>query len=136
MVMSTQAQGELTANSTQTLELKSLYQIPGFQFVFPEPPLRGVFDIVDVQERDGIQQDVLVVNVNYKGEIKEVSLMGGKGFVNNPKKITINNLDFYLSYGSDEVEIPFSIRLNDFIAEKYPGTESSYSSFMLSLIHI
>ena len=130
MVMSTQAQGKLTTNSTQTLELRSLYQIPGFQFVFPEPPLRGVFDIVDVQESDGIQQDVLVVNVNYKGETKEVSLMGGKGFVNNPKKITINNLDFYLSYGSDEVEIPFSIRLNDFIAEKYPGTENSYSSFM------
>jgi len=130
MVMLDQTQGELIANSTQLLELRSLYQIPGFQFVFPEPPLRGVFDIVDVQESNGIQQDVLVVNVNYKGKTKEVSLMGGKGFVNNPKRITINNLDFYLSYGSDEVEIPFSIRLNDFIAEKYPGTENSYSSFM------
>ena len=130
MVMSTQAQGELMTNSTQPLELRSLYQIPGFQFVFPEPPLRGVFDIVEVQESDGAQQDVLVVDVKYKGEVREVSLLGGKGFVNNPKKITIQDLDFYLSYGSDEVEIPFSIRLNDFIAEKYPGTENSYSSFM------
>ena len=130
MVMSTQAQGELITNSTQPLELRSLYQIPGFQFVFPEPPLRGVFDIVDVQESDGAQEDVLVVDVKYKGEVREVSLLGGKGFVNNPKKITIQDLDFYLSYGSDEVEIPFSIRLNDFIAEKYPGTENSYSSFM------
>ncbi len=130
MVMSTQAQGELITNSTQPLELRSLYQIPGFQFVFPEPPLRGVFDIVDVQESDGAQEDVLVVDVKYKGEVREVSLLGGKGFVNNPKKITIKDLDFYLSYGSDEVEIPFSIRLNDFIAEKYPGTENSYSSFM------
>ena len=130
MVMSTQAQGELMTNSTQPLELRSLYQIPGFQFVFPEPPLRGVFDIVDVQESDGAQEDVLVVDVKYKGEVREVSLLGGKGFVNNPKKITIQDLDFYLSYGSDEVEIPFSIRLNDFIAEKYPGTENSYSSFM------
>ena len=130
MVMSTQAQGELMTNSTQPLELRSLYQIPGFQFVFPEPPLRGVFDIVDVQESDGAQEDLLVVDVKYKGEVREVSLLGGKGFVNNPKKITIQDLDFYLSYGSDEVEIPFSIRLNDFIAEKYPGTENSYSSFM------
>ena len=130
MVMSTQAQGELITNSTQPLELRSLYQIPGFQFVFPEPPLRGVFDIVDVLESDGAQEDVLVVDVKYKGEVREVSLLGGKGFVNNPKKITIQDLDFYLSYGSDEVEIPFSIRLNDFIAEKYPGTENSYSSFM------
>ena len=28
------------------------------------------------------------------------------------------------------IKLPFSIRLNDFIAEKYPGTEKSYSSFM------
>ena len=87
MVMSNQTQGDLIANSTQLLELRSLYQIPGFQFVFPEPPLRGVFDIVDVLENDGIQQDVLVVSVNYKGESKEVSLMGGKGFVNNPNLV-------------------------------------------------
>ncbi len=129
-VMSTQTQGKLFGDSTQSLELRSLYQIPGFQFVFPEPPLRGVFDIVDVQETDGSQEDVLIVNIEYKGENNEISLLGGKGFVNNPKKVTIKELDFYLSYGSDEVEIPFSIILNDFIAEKYPGTENSYSSFM------
>ena len=128
--MSTQTQGKLFGDSTQSLELRSLYQIPGFQFVFPEPPLRGVFDIVDVQETDGSQEDVLIVNIEYKGENNEISLLGGKGFVNNPKKVTIKELDFYLSYGSDEVEIPFSIILNDFIAEKYPGTENSYSSFM------
>ena len=29
-----------------------------------------------------------------------------------------------------KLELPFSIRLNDFIAEKYPGTDKSYSSFM------
>ena len=129
-VMSTQTQGKLIGNLTQSLELRSLYQIPGFQFVFPEPPLRGVFDIVDVQETDGAQQDVLIVNIEYKGENKEISLLGGKGFANNPKKVTINGLDFNLTYGSNEVEIPFSITLNDFIAEKYPGTENSYSSFM------
>ena len=129
-VMSTQTQGKLIGNLTQSLELRSLYQIPGFQFVFPEPPLRGVFDIVDVQETDGAQQDVLIVNIEYKGENKEISLLGGKGFVNNPKKVTIKGLDFNLTYGSNEVEIPFSITLNDFIAEKYPGTENSYSSFM------
>ena len=65
-VMSTQNQGKLTNNLTQILELRSLYQIPGFQFVFPEPPLRGVFDIVDVLESDGAQQDVLIVDIEYK----------------------------------------------------------------------
>ena len=34
-----------------------------------------------------------------------------------------------MSYGSVEMDLPFEIKLNDFIAEKYPGTENSYSSF-------
>ena len=72
---------------------------------------------------------LLYLKVNYNGKSKEVSLLGGRGYVNNPKKVTIDDLDFYLSYGSDEVQLPFSIKLNDFIAEKYPGTENSYSSF-------
>ena len=46
--------------------------------------------------------------------MKEIPLLGGRGFVNNPKKITLDDLDFYLSYGSSKVELPFSIKLNDF----------------------
>ena len=128
-IMATQQSAPLEKNKTELLELRSLYQIPGFQFVFPEPALRGVFDILDAEDDDGISQDVLYVNLNYNGTNERIPLLGGRGFVNNPKKITIDDLDFYLSYGSSKVELPFSIKLNDFIADKYPGTESSYSSF-------
>ena len=128
-VMSNQQSAELNKDKKQLLELRSLYQIPGFQFVFPEPALRGVFEIVDAEVTDREVEDALYLKVNYNGKSKEVSLLGGRGYVNNPKKVTIDDLDFYLSYGSDEVQLPFSIKLNDFIAEKYPGTENSYSSF-------
>ncbi|MEK9852526.1 MAG: cytochrome c biogenesis protein CcsA, partial [Flavobacteriaceae bacterium] len=56
--------------------------------------------------------------------------LGGKGVTNDPKQVRVGNLDFYLQFGSLPIELPFALRLNDFIAEKYPGTESSYSSFM------
>ena len=128
-IMSNQQSAELNKDKKQLLELRSLYQIPGFQFVFPEPALRGVFEIVDAEVTDREVEDALYLKVNYNGKSKEVSLLGGRGYVNNPKKVTIDDLDFYLSYGSDEVQLPFSIKQNDFIAEKYPGTENSYSSF-------
>ena len=128
-IMATQESAPLEKDKTELLELRSLYQIPGFQFVFPEPALRGVFDILDAEDGDGVSQDVLYVNLNYNGTNERIPLLGGRGFVNNPKKITIDDLDFYLSYGSSKVELPFTIKLNDFIADKYPGTESSYSSF-------
>ena len=38
-------------------------------------------------------------------------------------------MDFAFKYGSKVIELPFNIKLNDFIAERYPGTENSYSSF-------
>lgn len=129
-IMASQQTALLNKDEKQLLELRSLYQIPGFQFVFPEPALRGIFDIVNAEETDGLSQDALYVNIDYNGTVKNIALLGGRGFVNNPKKVTIDDLDFYLSYGSDEVQIPFNIKLNDFIAEKYPGTENSYSSFM------
>ncbi len=128
-IMSNQQSAELNKDKKQLLELRSLYQIPGFQFVFPEPALRGVFEIVDAEVTDREVEDALYLKVNYNGKSEDVSLLGGRGYVNNPKKVTIDDLDFYLSYGSDEVQLPFSIKLNDFIAEKYPGTENSYSSF-------
>ena len=129
-IMSTQQNGNLPKDKKQLLELRSLYQIPGFQFVFPEPALRGVFEIVDAEVTDREIEDALYLNLNYNGKNEEVALLGGRGYVNNPKSITIDDLDFHLSYGSNEVQLPFSIKLNDFIAEKYPGTENSYSSFM------
>ncbi len=128
-IMSNQQSAELNKDKKQPLELRSLYQIPGFQFVFPEPALRGVFEIVDAEVTDREVEDALYLKLNYNGKSEDVSLLGGRGYVNNPKKVTIDDLDFYLSYGSDEVQLPFSIKLNDFIAEKYPGTENSYSSF-------
>lgn len=128
-IMATQQSALLEKDKEQLLELRSLYQIPGFQFVFPEPALRGVFDILDAEETDGISQDVLYVDLKYNETSETIPLLGGRGFVNNPKKVTIDDLDFYLSYGSSKVSLPFSIKLNDFIADKYPGTEKSYSSF-------
>ena len=41
----------------------------------------------------------------------------------------MNDLEVYATYSSKKIELPFSITLNDFIAEKYPGTEKSYKSF-------
>ena len=72
----------------------------------------------------------LIVAVTSNGETVQKKLIGGKGTSNFSKKIAVGGLDFSLAYGSKVYELPFSIKLNDFIAEKYPGTEKGYASFM------
>ena len=130
MRMADQLTGEVLKGDEQELQLRSLYNLSGFQFVIPEPPLRGKFDWVKAKEGDPGVQDALKLQVQTNGVSESISVLGGKGIVNNMKKLKIGDLEFYFKYGSKKLELPFSIKLNDFIAEKYPGTEKSYSSFM------
>lgn len=132
MRMADQLQGEVTTDSVQPLQLRSLYTMAGMQFVVPEPIIKGKYGIVKVPEEEitKVTQDALVVSISANGESKEVKLLGGKGTTNFSDKINVGGLDFSLSYGSKIYELPFSIQLNDFIAEKYPGTETGYASFM------
>ena len=130
MRMADQYQGVLEADKESPLQLRSLYTLPNFQFVIPEPALRGKFDIVKADTQDGSVQNALRLEVISQGERELVTLLGGKGVTNDPKKVSLAGLDFYLQFGSLAVELPFAIQLNDFIAEKYPGTEKSYASFM------
>ena len=129
MRMADRMQGEVSADSVQVLQLRSLYNMAGMQFVFPEPVTRGRYDVIPTEEKLEGQQDAAIVRVTTAGESQTVSLLGGKGIINDPKQISMGGLDIFLRYGSKQYELPFAIRLNDFIANKYPGTENSYSSF-------
>jgi cytochrome c-type biogenesis protein CcsB len=128
--MADQFQGIIKANEETTLQLRSLYTLPNFQFVIPEPALRGKFDIVKAETQGEAVQNALRLEVSTSEETRLITLLGGKGVTNDPKQLSVGGLDFYLQFGSLPVELPFAIRLNDFIAEKYPGTENSYASFM------
>lgn len=129
MRMADQKEGSVAKDSTQTLMLRSLYNMAGMQFVIPDPVVRGTYDVIPTEVKNENQQDAAIVRVSTEGESETLSLIGGKGVINDPKQINLGGLEFYLQYGSKEHELPFSIKLNDFIAEKYPGTENSYSSF-------
>ena len=128
--MADQSNGNIYKNIEQELKVRSLYTFNNFQFVIPEPVLRGSFDIVKADQEDGQQQDAIKLEIKTNGTSKIINLLGGKGWSNPPEKLSISGLDFNIQYGSLKLELPFSIKLNDFIAEKYPGTEKSYSSFM------
>lgn len=132
MRMADQFQDQVTVDSIQPLQLRSLYSMAGMQFVVPEPMVKGKYGIVKIPDGEPTEmaQDALVVAISVNGETQEVKLLGGKGTTNFSDKIQVGGLDFSLSYGSKVYELPFSIELNDFIAEKYPGTEAGYASYM------
>jgi cytochrome c-type biogenesis protein CcsB len=128
--MADQQQGSLLANTSQPLMLRTLYSTAGMQFVFPDPAMIGSYQIVPVEDKETAIQDALTIQLTANGEQEQVTVLGAKGVANSPVQVELGGLEFWITYGSKQVDLPFSIRLNDFIAEKYPGTEKSYSSFM------
>ncbi|WP_136481398.1 cytochrome c biogenesis protein [Cognatitamlana onchidii] len=130
MTMATRAQGKLVKDSLQPLHLRSRYVIGNMQMVFPKPVVKGVFDIV---KPSGLlkssNEDGVKLKVTTNGESKSVAILGGKGSNGRFKQIQVGGLDFAFKYGSKVLELPFSIKLNDFEAERYPGTERGFSAF-------
>ena len=129
MTMATGVQGVLDKDVNQPLVLRSRYIIGNQAIVFPKPLIKGVFDIVKKSKLLKGDEDGIELNITTNNQTKSIKLLGGKG-INNPFKETkIGGLDFAIKYGSKFLDLPFKIKLNDFIAERYPGTEKSYSSF-------
>jgi cytochrome c-type biogenesis protein CcsB len=127
--MADQSQGVIANDSVQRFIPKRLYTGMNSQFVFNTYLPKAKLTMVESEEipRDMKAMTVLVE----QGELKqEVVLRGGKGTVPFIQPFQLGKLTYELGFGSKEVELPFSIFLNDFELERYPGTEnpSSFSS--------
>ena len=60
----------------------------------------------------------------------EIVVKGGKGLAGTPQFVNAGEANIMLSYGSKNVNVPFSIQLDDFQLDRYPGSNSpsSYAS--------
>ncbi|MBZ4042474.1 cytochrome c biogenesis protein CcsA [Flavobacterium hibisci] len=130
MRMADQLKGKVTKDNVQPLMMRSLYSIGDIRIVFPDPAVRGVVDYESNNDyKAKSHRDALIVKVKADGQEKEVRLLGSKGSVGEPQTVKIGKIEYSLFYGSKAYILPFKVKLNDFIATKYPGTEKSYSAF-------
>ena len=129
MIMASGKNGKLIKDEKQILNLRSRYIIGNQTIVFPKNVIKGVFDIVQKPEILKSDEDGIALKITSMGEEQIVKLLGGKGINNSFEEFPVAGLNFNIKYGSKVYELPFSIKLNDFIAERYPGSENSYSSF-------
>ena len=134
MRMADKMQGNVVKDSIQPLMLRSLYNIGGSQFVFPEPAEKGTITYKSNNDyKDQQTDDALVVKVKSQGLEETLTLVGSKGKQGTPQSVKLGDLEFTLFFGSKVYSLPFSIKVDDFIADKYPGTEKSYASFKSKL---
>jgi cytochrome c-type biogenesis protein CcsB len=92
--------------------------------------MRKFFDKAKVEARPvekaegGENYDALNLRLTSDGKSSDFTLWGKAGYIGNPQKVTFENNEFDISYGSVYENLPFSLKLNDFIVERYPGSKS------------
>ncbi len=129
MVMATRDEGTIKKDSAQAFNLRSLYSFDTMQFVVPTPAIKGKLAMAS-GDKEEHPADLVEVEVITNNDKKKVSLYGYKYSINPPEIFSMDGLNFRLSYGAKQLEIPFSVKLRDFQLERYPGSNSpkSYAS--------
>ena len=130
MRMADKLQGKVAKDIDQPLMMRSLYSIGDIRIVFPEPVVKGIIGYDSKNDfKTKEHENALILKLKAEGQEKTVTLIGIKGRTGEPITVKIGKLDYTFTYGNKIYTLPFSIQLNDFIAQKYPGTEKSFSSF-------
>lgn len=130
MRMADQFKGNVVKNAKADLMYRSLYNVGGAQFVFPEAAIKGVKEYKsNGNYKDKESDDAVVLKISNQNQEKIITLLGSKGKISEPQSFKIGDLDYTVIFGSKVYDLPFKVKLNKFIASKYPGTEKSYSAF-------
>lgn len=124
--MADQKRGKITKDSVQNFQYLTLHNVAGLQFVVPRPAEKGIMKTIS-GPKDNNKLDVIVLDIKSNGERKTVELTGGKFNSDGSKEVAVGGLNFRMLYGSKILQTPFSVKLNDFQLEKYPGSESAAS---------
>ncbi|MFD0835881.1 cytochrome c biogenesis protein CcsA [Mariniflexile aquimaris] len=127
-IMSSQQAGRISKDSIQPITLRTLYRSGDMSFVPLSYYKNGVFKIkstaVKPKDNDKTKDDALIVNVSVNGIEKPLNLLYRQGMLPTHHEVEIDGFRVILSYGAAAIKTPFSIQLNDFQLERYPGSSS------------
>ncbi len=111
------------------ISLNIIYQTGDFIFMLTEAytKAKSVYVPGNPEEQSA---DVILTDVEFGGKKHEIRVFGGKGYFTNFRDYNIDGLNMKFAFGSKQIELPFSLFLDDFILERYPGSmsPSSYES--------
>ncbi|WP_089855815.1 cytochrome c biogenesis protein CcsA [Chryseobacterium taeanense] len=125
MTMATQATGNTKKDEFQPLALRSLYSINELKLVVPEGLKKGkLMAIEGDRKKDQNVPDMLTVEIQGPKTKQLVDLSVEKGNPNAYKQVTMDGLNIMIGFGPKIYNTPFSLKLDDFVMETYPGSSS------------
>lgn len=110
------------------LNEKIIYQIGHISFILTDYTPRGRTLLVhNSSNEEGRASEALKAKIKVGGQSEIIDVYGSEGIPGQPSSTTINHITVSLSYGPILRKLPFSLRLNEFQIERYPGSSSPSS---------
>ncbi len=111
-------------------QMMKLHGFGDLKIVIKEIHEHGVVELKSIESKETMNTDAMVVEVTSGNETKNITLRGGDGYKGELQSFELNGVKVIMSYGAKVINLPFSIKLNDFQLERYPGSRSpaSYAS--------
>lgn len=129
--MDTQQNAKLSAGKHEMTK-RTLFQSPQSGFVLRDFFPKGSMKLVSKPSKGPMVQgkDALTFTLTQGDKKASAVVLGTVGEAGEAKTVALGDSSVQISYGSIERRIPFSIQLNDFELERYPGSMSpaSYAS--------
>ena len=126
----------LAPDSSYQLLPMSLYSIGNNSFVLKQYMPSAKTKLVSTEGQEGMNtMDAFVARVTVGEETTDLNVYGGKGYLSTTAVAKVGGITIGINYGSKPIKLPFSIRLEDFMLERYPGSNSpsSYASEVIVL---
>ncbi len=115
------------------INTQTVYSTGNIHFVVDRFFTKGKVHIGYSQSQEAQLNDAIQAQVAVDGKSTNLIAYGKKGLEGELYTTSIAGTDVSLSYGSRKIELPFSIHLNDFQLERYPGSNSP-SSFASEVV--
>ena len=132
MTMATQQVGNVHADSLVELKTRTLYQAGRVSFVISAIHEGKVIDYRTTKDKEAakVLPNVLKVAVQRGERPDTVILKAFDGLLSPPQWVDHDGNSVRLTYGPKPIPLPFSLHLDDFQLERYPGSTSpsSYAS--------
>ena len=131
----TEGEMELTEpGASIKVDTKKVYTLGNLNFAVKQFISKGKTELVYQKPQRGMALPNAMKTLVTVGDVsKEVVVYGNTGQIGQPAIVQINGIDIEISYGSKRIDLPFSLYLDDFQLERYPGSNSP-SSFASEVV--
>jgi cytochrome c-type biogenesis protein CcsB len=124
---------EMQSGTVETLPIENqfsmeqgvLYDFGGFRMVLSRFFPAAILQPSSVPDEMGAElPNAVAFQVDHGGNSHQLIAYGKPGIQGEPAVLNLGNLTLALQYGSLPIKLPFSLRLNRFVLDRYPGSQS------------